>query len=340
MLRLRPQHCKKALIVLLLVVWAVLGWQAHSRSISRTLRRVYRLYNSDCEVDGSCNPTTHQQAVREQPRATPAALPAHLPVPLHPSQVRYVFASLVVRSLHRDELVYTQQARLWALSLMSQNIAANKIVILVATNLQYITMLQDLGVELIPVAPLVVKGTTAGYELMTTKLHLWNLTQFDIVAYYDTDFLFLSSPLPLFASCGDAELCACDDIRLSKGSVGKYFNAGMMVLRPSRQRYEALLADKHLADGREFAEQDYLNDYFDGEWRVLSPDFNRMLHAKMIWPPRTTVAWHAKMWEIGERVARSRRREAGQSERDIGKPGARWDVNWSLLLKDATGYLQ
>ena len=153
---------------------------------------------------------------------------------------------------------------------------------------------------------------------MVTKLFLFNLTQFEQVAYFDSDVIFLRNPWPIFASCGAAELCAVKD----KAAVGRvfrplpdgsrmkrYFNAGVMIIRPNSAVFDTLMQQKALADSKAFAEQDMLNVLFHKSWKSLPGDYN-VISPKKVWSGRE-VAVHEKWWRIF--------------------PGSRWVYNNSRL---------
>jgi len=102
------------------------------------------------------------------------------------------------------------------------------------------------------------------------KLHLWQLTRFEQVAFYDSDHLFLRNPDAVFDSCR-ANLCMKGDSNLVNAYIADtaralgtqfddfYWNVGFFVLRPNASAVPLLLhtwADclhdysQLLADGR------------------------------------------------------------------------------------------
>ena len=153
----------------------------------------------------------------------------------------------------------------------------------------------------IPVESLYSHGTGKSYENQITKFHLWNLTAYSRIAYFDSDHFFLRSPEYIFTECPEAyELCATKDIMLSTKKRA-YLNGGMLVLRPSREMYTILTTLRHMADNRTFAEQDMLNDIFRGKWHVMSSKWNQM-HVGTHGIKQDTVAIHEKYWVLRDHL--------------------------------------
>ncbi len=97
------------------------------------------------------------------------------------------------------------------------------------------------------------------YARSFTKLHLWNLTEYEQVIYLDSDIIALSSLDDLWCP---TELCAAPDMPL-----GDHFNGGLLSLRPNSGRYRALIATLNSWNSDAFplpyAAQDFLNVYFN-----------------------------------------------------------------------------
>jgi hypothetical protein len=91
------------------------------------------------------------------------------------------------------------------------------------------------------------------------------------VVYYDTDFIFGKSPVECADACpSTAELCSSKDGEWVNGvRGGSYFNAGFMVMKPSALTAQNLIKNFQRAARREFAEQDYVNDFFKNKWHDL-----------------------------------------------------------------------
>ncbi len=100
-----------------------------------------------------------------------------------------------------------------------------------------------------------------------SKLHVFRLTQYDKVIFFDADTLALR-PLSSLFSLTDNFAAAPDS------GWPDSFNSGLMVLEPSEADFEGLVSmmqDKGSWDG---GDQGLLNDYFQGKWHRLSYGFN------------------------------------------------------------------
>ncbi len=132
---------------------------------------------------------------------------------------------------------------------------------------------------------------------MLTKLHAWNLVEFDQVIFYDSDFVFLKNPAAAFAECR-TDFCASGDtgIRsiMPEKSPTTYFNSGFMVIRPSKEKFNELLKSVYLAENTRFVDQDLLNSVFKDKWQRLSYKYNIMHVNGPIGPD--AVAIHEKLW--------------------------------------------
>ena len=110
-----------------------------------------------------------------------------------------------------------------------------------------------------------------------TKLLAWRLTMYEQVLYTDLDALFVHSPAHLF------------QMRLSNESPAMvldtthrhYFNAGVIMLRPSEDEYQRLVAamDSNTQSG-DSAEQDFLNIFYHSRIVQLDKRFNTQVCAK------------------------------------------------------------
>jgi hypothetical protein len=159
-----------------------------------------------------------------------------------------------------------------------------------------------LGVVLIPVDKITIPHNkkNAHYGTMLTKLHIWGLTQYDHVMYYDCDFVFQHNPESAFNECLWSNLCATPDTGMHRfdRSVkpNTYFNGGFLVVRPNKKTYEELLSKKHLAFERPFVEQDLLNDIYKNKWGKLNSRYNLMHCYSLKEVDPKIVAIHEKMW--------------------------------------------
>ena len=112
---------------------------------------------------------------------------------------------------------------------------------------------------------------------MFSKLLVWRLTMYEQILYTDLDTLFVHPPKHLFK------------MRLSSDTPGMvldtthrhYFNAGVILLRPSEDEYQRLVAamDANTHSG-DFAEQDFLNIFYHSRIVHLDKRFNTQVCAK------------------------------------------------------------
>ena len=137
-------------------------------------------------------------------------------------------------------------------------------------------------------------GEHQHYASMVTKLHVWNLTEYEQVAYFDSDMIVMKDPAQVFDACGQAEFCAVRD----PGMSDDYFNAGFMVVRPSADTFARLLNSTGLAKNKRFAEQDMLNSLFKNKWKRLPGVYNVLRPGKNDVSSGETVALHEKWWEL------------------------------------------
>lgn len=141
------------------------------------------------------------------------------------------------------------------------------------------------------------------YSKMLTKLHLWNLLEYDQLMYYDVDFIFQGNPMKAFDDCGQTTpLCAVLDqgIRQMKNYENKrsYFNAGFLILKPDVSIYQQLLSQQSDAYGAFFVEQDLLNNYFQFKWKMLDIRYNLMHSYKLQQIDSDVIAIHEKLHEL------------------------------------------
>lgn len=159
-----------------------------------------------------------------------------------------------------------------------------------------------------------------------SKLGLWALEGYDVVIYMDADMLLVGDIAPLLSMIPGPGLlaavpsckCWCEEecdytSAVGRGCPGKHhFNAGLLVLRPSREEF-ASMQRALAAATREFpfAEQDFLNQHFEGRVVPLPAAFNALKHAlrnpkhASELPLERCVALHfvmAKPWERASRL--------------------------------------
>lgn len=202
-----------------------------------------------------------------------------------------VFATLLVQSNKSSER-YLSLAIQWANTLISLSVSPQNIVIF-TTEKEYMEKMKHLGIKMKLISKISSIGTLPGYADMLTKAHLWNATEYEQIAYYDTDFIFLRSPSVVFEECGSARLCAVPDRVFHQIHGNGYFNAGMMVIRPATSTFQYII-DNAVKAKSAFAEQDMFNQIFD--WKQLPTIYNWQ-HVDISDDLNNCIALHIKPWE-------------------------------------------
>ncbi len=156
-----------------------------------------------------------------------------------------------------------------------------------------------------------------------SKLGAWGLTEFDRLVVLDADMLVVQPMDELFdldlpegglAAC---HACRCNPNRIasypaswkpencfythcrgashvSEPGVEDYFNGGFLVIEPDAAVHEALMARLAGLDdltAYQFAEQDFLNEVFEGRWRQMPYVYNAL---------KTLPHQHPQLWDASE----------------------------------------
>ncbi|GMH01599.1 hypothetical protein Nepgr_003438 [Nepenthes gracilis] len=147
----------------------------------------------------------------------------------------------------------------------------------------------------------------AYYVINYSKLRIWNFEEYSKMIYLDGDIQVFENIDHLF-DMADGYFYAVMDCFCEKTwshsrqySIGYcqqcpdkvkwpeemgappalYFNAGMFVFEPSRLTYETLLHDVSVTPPTPFAEQDFLNMFFEKVYKPIPPIYNLVL--AMLW---------------------------------------------------------
>ena len=108
-------------------------------------------------------------------------------------------------------------------------------------------------------------------EKLFSKLWIWRLTMYEQILYTDLDVLFMLSPEPLFR----IHLPVQNPAMVPDTTRKHYYNAGVILLRPSENEYQRLISSMNAnTHGSEFTEQDFLNVFYHGRIVQLDPRFN------------------------------------------------------------------
>jgi len=125
-----------------------------------------------------------------------------------------------------------------------------------------------------------------------TKLLVFNMTKFSKIVYYDSDFLLMKNVDDLFEKTEGFEFSAVRDMSSPQ------FNAGMFVLKPSRDLFEELMVkmlQTNSYDTRTM-DQGFLNWYYGGKWNELPYEYNAQFFSA-IDKIGTVRAIHDKFWD-------------------------------------------
>eukprot|EP00951_Prasinocladus_malaysianus_P000765 scaffold5393_cov35-Prasinocladus_malaysianus.AAC.3 len=123
-----------------------------------------------------------------------------------------------------------------------------------------------------------------------SKLRLWEFTEYSKLIYLDSDVLPLQNIddmmlAPAFSAVLDnmtpdhgfshARFQVPSFTPKASLHCGKaYFNAGVFVFEPSKAHLDTMLSSLADYPPSRFAEQDFLNDFFKGQWNMLPLSFN------------------------------------------------------------------
>eukprot|EP00438_Fugacium_kawagutii_P005046 Skav203637 [mRNA] locus=scaffold1120:158345:177318:+ [translate_table: standard] len=156
----------------------------------------------------------------------------------------------------------------------------------------------------IPVPAFAGEPLMPNFKFCWKKLGLWSLEEYEVIVYMDADILILGNILSILESTPPlgmlAAVPACECWRSETcnytapdlyGDSAFYFNAGVLVLRPNQSDFDDMTAwmqsramqtrsPSSVSDSEmPFAEQDFLNIFFEKKICRLSPVFNALQHA-------------------------------------------------------------
>ncbi|MEI9978500.1 MAG: glycosyltransferase family 8 protein [Edaphobacter sp.] len=181
--------------------------------------------------------------------------------------------------------------------------------------------------EVREVEPIIIEGSfyaAQRYANVWTKLRVWDFDDLTRAVFLDTDMLVIRNMDELFhmelppGGIAAAPACRCNPRHKSTypkdwvpencyytyaqtepkqtiespiASEGDYFNAGLLVFEPQKSDLAAFLRRLASPDAPDFpfAEQDFLNNYFRGRWRILPYVFNAL---------KTLRDCHPSLWDI------------------------------------------
>jgi len=162
-------------------------------------------------------------------------------------------------------------------------------------NARHTQLSRQHNARVIPVKPYSTKSTEyASYKWQGTKVNLFNLTEWQTIVYFDMDFIFHDSPKLCIPLCRHT-ICAVQDRYWMIGKRKGYFNAGMLIIRPSAQLFDRAKRAIEKSPPMRFAEQDILN-------RVFKPQLLPRL-CNVLGPSQTEMKvkrglLHEKLWLV------------------------------------------
>lgn len=123
------------------------------------------------------------------------------------------------------------------------------------------------------------KGTWPHFIDQFTKLILWNMTEFDSIVYLDADTLVLDDISNLHELVADPHRTNFEFAAVADNWHGKFayhFNAGMLVLHPSKAVFNELIKTMGLQGNYDptMAEQAFLNAFFQLRYLQLPLVYN------------------------------------------------------------------
>ncbi|KAG5522174.1 hypothetical protein RHGRI_034380 [Rhododendron griersonianum] len=153
-----------------------------------------------------------------------------------------------------------------------------------------------------------IQFAMAYYVINYSKLRIWNMEEYSKMMYLDADIQVFENIDHLFDtadgyfyavmdcfcektwshspqySVGYCQQCP-DKVKWPGESMGSppplYFNAGMFVFEPSRLTYDTLLDTLRITPPTPFAEQDFLNMFFEKTYKPIPLVYNLVL--AMLW---------------------------------------------------------
>lgn len=159
----------------------------------------------------------------------------------------------------------------------------------------------------VPVPAFVGEPLMPNFNFCWKKLGLWSLEEYDVIVYMDADILILGNILSILEKTPPAGMLAavpacecwrsetCNYTAPDSYDVGFYFNAGVLVFRPSTSDFSNMMgwlqhdaqtpspalqsSEQPGSDSMPFAEQDFLNIFFEKKLCRLPPVFNALQHA-------------------------------------------------------------
>lgn len=115
------------------------------------------------------------------------------------------------------------------------------------------------------------------FEDQFTKLHLWNLVEYDWILYMDSDVFIVRSIVPMVSFVFHQEAAAATQKNASKKiwavrdvfDFADSFNMGTFMIKPSESEFHVLLQELHkgnISFAEAWMEQGFLNAVYENQW--------------------------------------------------------------------------
>lgn len=224
-----------------------------------------------------------------------------------PSNV--VFATLVCMGRHEDPGTSLSMTENWVRQLQYYGIPLEQQLLIASTDLKpaHARRAQRLGTQIMFKDP--IETPNGRREEQTIKLHLWNLTMYDRVVYYNSDFIFPQSPVACYDLCPNyATLCAvADDSRRAPWTSlllpykWRNFYTDFMIIKPSAAEFKWLY--QHTKAARTpYVEQHYLNNEYRSRVQHISPSCNVNRAKQTDFTDPNAIALRTEAWNTESMV--------------------------------------
>jgi inositol 3-alpha-galactosyltransferase len=209
-----------------------------------------------------------------------------------------------------------------------------------------------------------IQFAMAYYVINYSKLRIWTMEEYSKMMYLDADIQVFDNIDHLFDmadgyfyavmdcfcektwshspqySVGYCQQCP-DKVKWPVESMGSppplYFNAGMFVFEPSRLTYESLLETLRIIPPTPFAEQDFLNMFFEKMYKPIPLVYNLVL--AMLWRhPENVELEKVKVVHYcaaGSKPWRYTGKEANMDREDIKILVAKW---WDIYNDESLDF--
>eukprot|EP00039_Didymoeca_costata_P027068 m.17330 g.17330 ORF g.17330 m.17330 type:complete len:244 (+) comp5987_c0_seq2:86-817(+) len=215
---------------------------------------------------------------------------------------KLAFVTLLTSSQGGNYGMYVRQVENWVNQLNFHGIPKNHIVLLISDDVDGETKdkLKALNtvVKEVPLYSVHGRGVHHRYVNTPTKIHMWTLTEWDRIAYFDSDMMFMQNPMKCVLKCPKtADVCGVSDpVGTWPVPNPEYFNSGALITKPSMEVYKKL---KDMVDGGghvgTFGDQELFNTLWQRSYTKLPRDCNFLHPKEDLKDLNTVIAIHEKL---------------------------------------------